>query len=54
MESKPQISFQSIGIKNILYNFILLGIFFSEILKTERDKPLLEELTNAHPWAEVF
>ena len=54
MEWKPQISFQSIGIKNILYNFILLGIFFSEILKKERDKPLLEELTNAHLWAEVF
>ena len=54
MEWKSQKSFQSIGIKNILYNFILIGIFFSEILKKERDKPLLEEMTNAHPWAEVF
>ena len=53
MEWKPQISFQSIGIKSILYNFILIGIFFSEILKKERDKPLLEELANVHPWHET-
>ena len=47
-------SFQSIGIKNILYNFILIGIFLSEILKKEQDKLFLGELTNAHPWAAVF
>ena len=54
MEWKTHISFQSIGIKNILYNFILIGIFFSEILKKERDKLFLGELTNVHPWAAVF
>ena len=47
MKRKPHISFQSIGIKNILYinisSFLTRHIFKNEILKKERRKPLLEE-----------